>query len=255
MFGGIQFQQMVAPEFDPDRVISLIHTDIEKWEAFLKSDNSIHLSLIVQILGKKICCTDTLLKQKQLDIVAKITTGSFLNALKNECDSISYGTSEKSSPKRFLEDLAAICSFITHKMPNTALDYILNLIPAAISACQEEKEVELQETFNVLKRELRIMIEDNKSNEKLSIRQRRHGFTDFQEAEMHQMEAPNDFRNIDVLPTARELLSDEEPFLIPNKKCGAYQDANHYLDLQFRLYREDFIRPLKLGIKDFMEHK
>jgi len=28
---------------------------------------------------------------------------------------------------------------------------------------------------------------------------------------------------------------------------GGYEDAEHYLDVQFRLLREDFIRPLRSG--------
>lgn len=66
------------------------------------------------------------------------------------------------------------------------------------------------------------------------------------------MTPPDDFREICVIPTVEELLSQEPSFLRPNKQSGAYTDADHYLDVQFRLLREDFLQPLKQGIQEFL---
>lgn len=35
----------------------------------------------------------------------------------------------------------------------------------------------------------------------------------------------------------------------PSKTVGAFKDAHHYLDVHFRLLREDFLRPLRNGIR------
>jgi len=44
----------------------------------------------------------------------------------------------------------------------------------------------------------------------------------------------------------------DKPFLRENIVKGGYEDGEHYLDVQFRLLREDFIRPLRTGIAEYM---
>jgi len=64
---------------------------------------------------------------------------------------------------------------------------------------------------------------------------------------------PEDFRRLSVVPTQEEILSGGRPFLRRNKIDGSYNDAEHYLDVQFRLLREDFMRPLREGIAQLLE--
>ena len=61
---------------------------------------------------------------------------------------------------------------------------------------------------------------------------------------------PNDFREIPICPTNKEIKSQERPFLRKNIRKGHYQDVEHYLDVQFRLLREDFLEPLREGIHE-----
>lgn len=88
---------------------------------------------------------------------------------------------------------------------------------------------------------------------------------DFQNSIMQQVEkkilinnngqsmfAPNNFRELTVYPTLFDLeLS--EPYLQPNILKGAYRNVEHYLDVHFRLLREDFFAPLREGIALFKE--
>ena len=64
---------------------------------------------------------------------------------------------------------------------------------------------------------------------------------------------PEHFRWLTVVPTQEDILSEGRPFLRRNKIDGSYEDADHYLDVQFRLLREDFIRPLREGIAQLLE--
>ena len=64
---------------------------------------------------------------------------------------------------------------------------------------------------------------------------------------------PGDFRRLSVVPTQGDILSGERPFLRRNKIDGSYNDVEHYLDVQFRLLREDFVRPLREGIAQLLE--
>ena len=65
---------------------------------------------------------------------------------------------------------------------------------------------------------------------------------------------PNDFRNIPICPTSQEILTLERPFLRANIIKGRYQNAEHYLDVQFRLLREDFLEPLREGIQEIIHN-
>lgn len=65
---------------------------------------------------------------------------------------------------------------------------------------------------------------------------------------------PENFTELPVLPSSEEMHPYAvEPFLRPNITNGSYTDWEHYLDVQFRLMREDFVAPLRDGITHF-EH-
>lgn len=68
-----------------------------------------------------------------------------------------------------------------------------------------------------------------------------------------QRKPPNDFRKIPILPTRNDMF--HEPFLRKNLTTGSYEDLNHYLDVQFRLLREDCIAQLRNGIFEYIETK
>lgn len=66
-------------------------------------------------------------------------------------------------------------------------------------------------------------------------------------------EPPEDFRSIQICPDADDILHNQEPFIRKNIVDGKYVGGvDHYLDVQFRLLREDFIRPLRNGIGDYL---
>ncbi|ERL94137.1 hypothetical protein D910_11419 [Dendroctonus ponderosae] len=47
-------------------------------------------------------------------------------------------------------------------------------------------------------------------------------------------EPPDDFRQIEIVPCAQEILSEVSPFLRPNIVDRPFSDINQYLDIQFR---------------------
>lgn len=40
-----------------------------------------------------------------------------------------------------------------------------------------------------------------------------------------------------------------------NKESGAFRDCAHYLDVQFRLLREDYVRPLRDGLHQYKQRR
>jgi hypothetical protein len=69
----------------------------------------------------------------------------------------------------------------------------------------------------------------------------------------NEEDPPDDFRNMTVFPENVDVQINAVPFVRRNKKMGGYENLDHYLDVQFRLLREDFIGPLREGIKEYIE--
>lgn len=62
---------------------------------------------------------------------------------------------------------------------------------------------------------------------------------------------PNDFREIGICPTEADIFTMQDVYLRKNIVKGTYEDTDHYLDVQFRLLHEDFIRGLREGIREY----
>ncbi|XP_052100582.1 NFX1-type zinc finger-containing protein 1-like [Mytilus californianus] len=63
---------------------------------------------------------------------------------------------------------------------------------------------------------------------------------------------PDDFRTVSVIPGQNDILNIPK-FLRRNKVCGKYLNLDHYLDVQFRLYREDCVSPLRDALLEFKQ--
>ncbi|KAK3589677.1 hypothetical protein CHS0354_015183 [Potamilus streckersoni] len=63
----------------------------------------------------------------------------------------------------------------------------------------------------------------------------------------------DDFREYEVFPRSIDLDTNIKPFMRKNKKQGSYEDLDHYLDVQYRLLREDFVGPLRDGIAELLQ--
>lgn len=73
----------------------------------------------------------------------------------------------------------------------------------------------------------------------------------FRNIDQDSLEPPNNFAELNIIPKLEDILTDHTPFLRRNITNAAYKDVNHYLDVQFRLLREDYLNPLREGILKF----
>ncbi|GFO15524.1 nfx1-type Zinc finger-containing protein 1 [Plakobranchus ocellatus] len=62
---------------------------------------------------------------------------------------------------------------------------------------------------------------------------------------------PDDYKKLTIFPDITEIFDPVEPFLRANKTQGAYRDLHHYLDVHSRLLKEDYLEPIRQGLKDF----
>lgn len=66
-------------------------------------------------------------------------------------------------------------------------------------------------------------------------------------------EESQSYIEMSIMPNLGEILNDQSAFLQENIVRGCYPTLNHYLDVHFRLLREDFMHPLRNGILCFRE--
>jgi len=63
----------------------------------------------------------------------------------------------------------------------------------------------------------------------------------------------DNFRDLSVVPSISDIHLDADTFLRANKLKGKFEDLEHYLDVQYRLLREDFVYPLRIGILSYLD--
>ena len=97
------------------------------------------------------------------------------------------------------------------------------------------------------------LVADTIKEERIKLRQlQTRTFEDSKTIEYDEnIEPPENFRDLSLLPSPDDLNSEKQPFLRPNVEVGKFRDLDHFLDIQFRLLREDYIRPLREGIREY----
>src|SRR6218665_2982876 len=64
-----------------------------------------------------------------------------------------------------------------------------------------------------------------------------------------------DYRRLSVIPTSEDIRGQGVPYLRENKIYHQYKDAHDYLDVQFRLMKEDLVRPLREGLAELLRSR
>ncbi|CAF0906280.1 unnamed protein product [Brachionus calyciflorus] len=130
----------------------------------------------------------------------------------------------------------------------------LYLNPYAINQLSSMRDrLELLIKFRINNQELNNLLDKFLKKEqdcKDKIRKRKN--KTFANIESNLMEPDNDFTDMTIVPKLSDILvGDQEVFLRKNITNGSYKSVHHYLDVQFRLLREDFMKPLREGVGEF----
>ncbi|KAJ8042120.1 NFX1-type zinc finger-containing protein 1 [Holothuria leucospilota] len=230
----------------PAEVVARLYDAREPLEKLL--DNRIpadRMRLLVDALGKA-CSIDTV-NERVHDILLLLHEKSFLEV--NLSSWISTWT-VKSQPnavhERNLHSTVLLLTQMLHTVPDcvSSIGVMLILLKenmrvfeetdVSISTQVASKLSELRDEHSVLLREGQEM------NSRQS--KRRDNSNDA---------PPEDFRELSILPNTHELQKNYEPFLRTNIVNGRYDNVHHYLDIHFRLLREDFVQPLREGIAEY----
>ena len=152
----------------------------------------------------------------------------------------SKALNDQLSQQRFIEHLIEIfMKYLTH-LPSSYADLPYTQLKAALDQSSVQNKEELQTRLDEFKQARNDVIRGERQ---------RHGKRFVNRA---GEKPPNDFRDIPICPETKEITTQERPFLRKNISRGRYENAEHYLDVQFRLLREDFLEPLREGIREIV---
>ena len=246
--------------------------------------------LIVSVLTKACDCSP---KEDQLKLLNLLPGSSFIDShLRQYLNKLFVNTMPPSAVLVFLRNVVQIMNELLRRFPNSYTDLPLSDLYCAIRVAFESgqlaDETLLTDIDEIM--QMRIQKDEELKRKEEEKKQRRtkprrngeniskymvfkHSFClyiffallnelvtmvttilfHFVAEDNDDVYPPENFLCLSVIPTQEDILTGERPFLRRNKVDGRYEDAEQYLDVQFRLLREDFMRPLREGIAQLLE--
>ena len=149
---------------------------------------------------------------------------------------------------QMIQDVILVINCYQDKMPTQSLPIVFALLP------QIHPRLARLYGDNVPPN-IQSSIADIEEQATLIQKQFQRGDLQRDRGKAQEPDAPGDFRKLSVIPSSRDIQPEMKPFIRKNRVHGSYKNADEYLDVQFRLLREDCIRPLREGIKEYRRNK
>lgn len=249
---------------DIDEVTLRITSQFEDFEVFLEqavlsSEMTVKtLKILSQVIQNDIQ------RESVLKVLQVVSTSPFLSShlvslieeLETEMENFGFGEDKIT---KTVEYINMLLSQIVLKLPSSSSKvYLLLVLIRSKSHIMEM----LQRKNPSLAENLRQLADETSTKMKLCKEEEQSKNRDQGKAGRHRRDPneddevpPEDFDKLPIFPSPQDMDWSERIFLRANKSEGAFRDTNHYLDVQFRLMREDYIRPLREGIKEFRRFK
>ncbi|XP_048478344.1 NFX1-type zinc finger-containing protein 1-like [Plutella xylostella] len=217
----------------------------------LKDDFIVLITKIIAKLYASILLGQSTLMLKKL-LKTKFLTSNFLNILTDYVIRLpSVRISEKRMNMQFWNDLEPfydsvleICDgILSVEEAQESAAALLEAVRASVHGVIEEHMEQFTEDLfiKMVTIESKVRTMGIKDSGKQS-----------QATEAEQVIDKNNFRNLSIFPNKEDLLEEKLQDIRPNIINGAYSSVEHYLDVQFRLLREDCFGPLREGISKYM---
>ena len=218
-----------------------LNESMVRFKHFLRSEEEQHNS--DEFIFDLTCILERVCLEPIDENVVKVLTalkGSIFLKSKIPClldriqDSVTLNDQE--SQRRLIQYLIKIFTQFLMPLPSSYADLPYEQLKQALDESSIDRKDELEKDLEDFKQ-----VRDNVIIAERQKRRQRY-------PNMTGEKPPNDFRDLPICPTNEEMASQERPFLRKNISKGRYDDVEHYLDVQFRLLREDFLEPLREGI-------
>ncbi|XP_067656401.1 NFX1-type zinc finger-containing protein 1-like [Haliotis asinina] len=219
------------------------------WFQTVSNKNSWTLNstiLTIAILAKG--CKSTSSENVSKMLLAVKESSFFNETVPNMLTVIASGDHTAEETTHTLKDLYIVLQYISSHVPSSVMltmglderiQNILKKVPTETKIWTKDLLREM-EIFSDIKGQILNRLDTEKERAK---KQRR------------KIKPPDNFRTLSVFPRGEDLNMRNIPFLRKNKQRGAYDDMDEYLDIQFRLLREDFIKPLRDGIQEYWDYQ
>lgn len=249
VFGYKRLEELC--EKDPSEITFVISNKTNGFMDLFKQNKDPNWIFLLMKVSAKMCSTE--FTQSKTQLLTELTCNTFFSHLRTY---ILSTPSEKNLNRSknmnlFFSDCLIVFRTITTLFPRTAVEKLKEIVTSAIIALNGLKSycehIEINNITLVEMKELLENMNDIKLTDELKSKEKMvfDNIAQF-------YDPPENFRTLTVYPTAIDLEFGES-FLRPNILKGAYKNVEHYLDVQFRLLREDFIAPLREGIKLYKE--
>ncbi|XP_068724766.1 uncharacterized protein [Montipora capricornis] len=230
---------------DAIEVVCKLNEEMAHLKFLMRSQKKQHSS--GEFISDLICTLAVSCKAPQSEekntIIAAIKDSSFLRLKISpllDCFQVSTATHDHDSGQEFFECLIMVfSSYLTH-LPSSYADLPYDLLKRALERSDLRRKERLEQELDAFKQARDGIIKGER--QRLVKRYPNRG----------RRKPPDDFRYIPICPTNKEITNRERPFLRTNIIKGRYENAEHYLDVQFRLLREDFLEPLREGIHELV---
>ncbi|KAL1459794.1 hypothetical protein WDU94_011748, partial [Cyamophila willieti] len=199
--------------------------------------------LITRNLAKVCSCDFPENKVKVLNVLFE---SQFIDSILHCLHKLS-SSSDKQRTESFLNDIHILLETLIDTFPTSSTEKLhspVQQVFAAISCMEQFEGFPLNESIKTKFTKLDSRLRELKSiSEKLLDKNKK----------LDDGEPPEDFRTFELFPTEEEIRCKRNIFLRRNIVNGGYRDVEHYLDVQFRLLREDLMMPLREGFSELVE--
>jgi len=236
---------------DPAEIVFVMSDKTNGFMNLFKQNKDPDWLFLLMKVSAKICSTEFI--QNKTTLLTELTCSQFFDHLKSYI--LSTPTDKNgircNNMNDFFNDCLVVFQSITKLFPKTAVERLKEIVVSsniALTGIQNYcRNIKINENALVEMSELLEKLNDIKITDELKLKEKL-----IIDNNAQFVPPPQNFRELTVYPTATDL-EYEKPFLRPNILKGAYQNVEHYLDVQFRLLREDFIAPLREGIAFYKE--
>ena len=246
---GYKALEEICKSSSPEDGILDLANKSKRFEALLNSNSDIRPDLMKLIIrAVHLCCSSNKVTEHAEQMLRLVVKTNFLRLhLSSFISQISFHSqlNDTFQPNDVILHLAESFLELLQRFGREIVD----TIPFA----------QLNEAFEELKNESLLLDTDMLGKKVLRVKElrdeiiRRKIVSARNQEDESELEPPQDFREVSVIPQAEDLKIHCKPFLRVNVVGGSYKDLEHYLDVQFRLLREDFILPLRQGIKQLQQ--
>ena len=240
----ISFKELEQISRESSPALKLI-SEAERFEALLASEklsneesNPEFLKLVISAFYL-LCSANNLIAENVDRILRSPTAKNFIagTVLSSFINEMPHANHWKDENDRFCTVSNLTVIFVTF-LQKFGKDLVYKLPLAQLSkSVKKLKELNLVQDVDHL---------DEKIQQLEELRNEAIRCAEFANEQKSQGEPPENFRELSVIPQVEDLIS--RPFLRENITDRRFKDLDHYLDVQFHLLREDFVKPLRDGI-------